>query len=153
MRFSIRGLNKIFTDHADIDNGKRDKHMTRNAFMKVVNDIVGQTVWNNSTIKPKILSIVEVMEYTSEFFDTPLPMIAGKRRDDYLVEMRQFATLYLRKKKYYFRAIAEEMGGKHHKSIMHYKKVGDNFLEIDFHFAKKYLEYEFFLNSKKPKEL
>ena len=153
MRFTTRGLNIIFSKNADVEGDGREKTMSRNSFMQVVNEIVGQTIWNTTTIVDKRLSIKEVLQYTAEFFDTPLPMITGKKRDTYLVEMRQMATRYLRANKFPLTAIAYEIGDRHYGSIAYYQEVSDNLFQTEIEYAKTYLELQFFLNSKKPKNV
>ena len=153
MRFTTRGLNMIYTKNADVNSGEKENTMSRNAFMQVVNEIVGQTIWKTTNIVDKRLSIKEVLGYAAEFFDTPLPMVTGRKRDNYLVEVRQMATRYLRANKFPVTAIAYGIGNRHYSSVIHYEETCNNLFQTDIEFAKKYLELNYFLNSKEPKNV
>lgn len=140
----------MFSRNADINEGKG---MSRVVFMKVVNNIVGQSIWKTSNIADKRLSIDEVLDYTAELYSiTKEELISGKRKREF-IEPRMFASQYLRKAGFTFESIGDKMGSRHHASILHHIKTMKGLLEVDKEVSKRYCDAEFFLNSKRIKPI
>lgn len=88
----------------------------------------------------KRLNSNEILESVSKFFDIPVDVIVGKRRNARIAEARMAAAYLLRKDRYLnlgLKHIGSILGGKDHTTIMHSVKRTAELIEIEEDFRDK----------------
>lgn len=88
----------------------------------------------------KRLNSNEILESVSKFFDIPVDVIVGKRRNARIAEARMAAAYLLRKDRYLnlgLKHIGSILGGKDHTTIMHSVKRTAELIQIEEDFRDK----------------
>lgn len=88
----------------------------------------------------KRLNSNEILKSVSKFFDIPVDVIVGKRRNARIAEARMAAAYLLRKDRYLnlgLKHIGSILGGKDHTTIMHSVKRTAELIQIEEDFRDK----------------